>query len=155
VFKKVGRELAKIHQIPTSTNNADATLQQLYILYTNHLSNETWQKELDDVYKEFSSKDLEESIFIHGDFHGENIIVNDENNEITGIIDWEQNVKSHRYFDIIAMIHYIHCMFSPNVAGKYVESFIHGYELYGDGYKISKQKLDNFDTLIRLRNKII
>jgi thiamine kinase-like enzyme len=155
ILKNIGSVLAKIHEIKPNIEITNMNLKNLYENYKNKLikyENEELINELNEIYLLFSEEDKNELTFIHGDFHGENMIIN-KNYEITGIIDWEENILGNRYFDIFAILNYIMYMLklsnNESEYEKLKDKFIEGYG------NIDYNKILLIKELVILRNKII
>lgn len=97
---KYGRELSIIHNIPT--NNFNTAKQRIINNYPNNdiyikIKEETAITKYINFLKE---NDFQKQLttFIHGDFHYGNILW--QNNEISGVIDWEYSGKGLKEQDI-------------------------------------------------------
>jgi len=159
---RVGEILAIIHQTPVqNAQYNNHCLANVFDKYSEALSGDELHLAKWNLFKmRFSESDLRETTFIHGDFHGGNVIVH--SSEITGIIDWEENVLSHSYLDIASMIHYLLWRYSSSISSQAIEQFLRGYHQGWSGstqkrgvFPISQQRINLFLDFLVLRQSII
>ncbi|MCI9585424.1 MAG: aminoglycoside phosphotransferase family protein [Bacilli bacterium] len=84
---KYGCELANIHNIKIEWTIARQRPINTYPSKEEYQNLTDWENSIIDYLKETKPKQLNYDTFIHGDFHYGNILW--ENNNISGILDWE------------------------------------------------------------------
>jgi thiamine kinase-like enzyme len=149
IMNDVGGILAKIHKIKPTEKIPDFCNQKYYDTLKKEGGNLKLKKKehndfinmINNISKVTCDDDI---VFVHGDFHFGNIIVDDST--ITGIIDWEECCKQSRYIDIATMLSNILSFINKKYQDDISNSFLLGYSLEA-GKVLSNSKIGLFMEL--------
>lgn len=157
IFYKIGKTLADLHSYPIDDLDADDVSLNNYFKTLKTKIKDLSEKE--NFLKQIKELELRltssRKVFLHGDFHVGNVLINKDNQDVSAILDWEFSAIGDPETDVLIMMNSIaHKANDKNVEELLINSFLKGY-VNNIKFKLTLDDLELWRKFLELRDEII